>query len=435
MKKIFFLMVIAFFINNLNSQVISTITVQPKSDEIIKMSNERDLLKAQYDAMIQKEKNKLISIESLYNSTSLENRLFVEKINKELSDISAQLQKISIENKLADEKQKKELSVLSLQLARLKMLNDIETEKQKQEKFVMENEKAKMDFEIKKLAYQTEKAKYEVFLKQSEADKLKAEIDIKNNRDEINKQINKDIKYSTDVFRNGALTISDRRIPLNGVITMNTADYIVNRINYFNNISTAPIFIVIDRSPGGSVMAGYKILKAMDASVSPVYVVVKSFAASMAATITTLAKKSFVYPNAIILHHQMSTMTFGNMTQLKEQLEISKKWEKRLMGPIAKKIGMDMEEFRKKMYENNSDGDWEEFGDSAVNLKWADSVADNIVEEGIVKDPDYFTDKRFVTYSEEKIDEKGKKYVELPRLDPFDFYFLYNPDSYYKYNY
>jgi ATP-dependent Clp protease protease subunit len=435
MKKIFFLMVIGFFINNLNSQVISTTAVQSKSDEIIKMSNERDLLKAQYDAMIQKEKNKLISIESLYNSTSLENRLFVEKINKELSDISAQLQKISIENKLADEKQKKGLSELSLQLARLKMLNDIETEKQKQEKFAMENEKAKMDFEIKKLGYQTEKAKYEVFLKQSEADKLKAEIDIRNNRDEINKQINKDIKYSTDVFKNGVLTVSDRRIPLNGVITMSTADYIVNRINYFNNISTAPIFIVIDRSPGGSVMAGYKILKAMDASASPVYVVVKSFAASMAATITTLAKKSFVYPNAIILHHQMSTMTFGNMTQLKEQLEISKKWEKRLMGPIAKKIGMDMEEFRKKMYENNSDGDWEEFGDSAVNLKWADSVADNIVEEGIVKDPDYFTDKRFVTYSEEKIDEKGKKYVELPRLDPFDFYFLYNPDSYYKYNY
>ncbi|NLH38650.1 MAG: peptidase S14 [Elusimicrobia bacterium] len=435
MKKIFFLMVIGFFINNLNSQVISTTAVQSKSDEIIKMSNERDLLKAQYDAMIQKEKNKLIDIESLYNSTSLENRLFVEKINKELSDISAQLQKISIENKLADEKQKKGLSELSLQLARLKMLNDIETEKQKQEKFAMENEKAKMDFEIKKLGYQTEKAKYEVFLKQSEADKLKAEIDIRNNRDEINKQINKDIKYSTDVFKNGVLTVSDRRIPLNGVITMSTADYIVNRINYFNNISTAPIFIVIDRSPGGSVMAGYKILKAMDASASPVYVVVKSFAASMAATITTLAKKSFVYPNAIILHHQMSTMTFGNMTQLKEQLEISKKWEKRLMGPIAKKIGMDMEEFRKKMYENNSDGDWEEFGDSAVNLKWADSVADNIVEEGIVKDPDYFTDKRFVTYSEEKIDEKGKKYVELPRLDPFDFYFLYNPDSYYKYNY
>ena len=36
---------------------------------------------------------------------------------------------------------------------------------------------------------------------------------------------------------------------------------------------------------------------------------------------------------------------------------------------------------------------------------------------------------------EEKLDEKGKKYLELPRLDPFDFYFLYNPDSYYKYNY
>ena len=53
-------------------------------------------------------------------------------------------------------------------------------------------------------------------------------------------------------------------------------------------------------------MAGYKILKAMEGSAAPVYVVVKSFAASMAANIATQSKKSFAYPNAIILHHQIS---------------------------------------------------------------------------------------------------------------------------------
>jgi len=32
----------------------------------------------------------------------------------------------------------------------------------------------------------------------------------------------------------------------------------------------------------------------------------------------------------------------------------------------------------------------------------------------------------------EKTDEKGARYMSLPRLEPFDFYFIYNPDRYYR---
>ncbi len=418
------------------AQNVSTKTVATEKDEKIeKINKEKEALKNEYELLIQKEKTKVAEIEAQYNTISLENKLYAEKMNKQLQNLKAELEKISTENKINDEKNKQILSTISFELTKLKTQNDIEMEKQRVKKMKIEEEKAMIDYEIKKMDFEKEKIKYQIFLKTAEADKLKAELDLKDKKDEIKRRADKEIIYSNEIFKNGTLKISDRRIPLNGVITMDTADYIVKRINYFNNISTAPIFIVIDRSPGGSVMAGYKILKAMEASDSPVYVVVKSYAASMAATITTLAKKSFVYPNALILHHQMSTMHWGNMTQLKEQLEMAKKWEKRLMGPIAKKIGMDIETFRKKMYENNSDGDWEEFGDDAVKLKWADTTVENIVEEGIIKDPDYYSDKKFSATVEEKVDEKGKKYVELPRLDPFDFYFIYNPDNYYRYNY
>ena len=33
----------------------------------------------------------------------------------------------------------------------------------------------------------------------------------------------------------------------------------------------------------------------------------------------------------------------------------------------------------------------------------------------------------------EKTDDKGRAYVQLPRLKPFDLYFIYNPDGYYRY--
>ena len=33
----------------------------------------------------------------------------------------------------------------------------------------------------------------------------------------------------------------------------------------------------------------------------------------------------------------------------------------------------------------------------------------------------------------EKTDEKGRPYVNLPRLSPLDAYYLYNPDNYFRY--
>jgi ATP-dependent Clp protease protease subunit len=136
------------------------------------------------------------------------------------------------------------------------------------------------------------------------------------------------------------------------------------------------------------------------------------------------------------MHHQMSTVNWGNMTQIKEQYEKAKEWERRVMAPVAKKMGISTEAFRKKTYENSSDGDWEEFADKAVALKWVDHIVDTIEETGFVKNPDYAPaapgSKTAVPALEEKTDESGGRYVKLPRLEPFDFYFLYNPDKYYR---
>ena len=69
------------------------------------------------------------------------------------------------------------------------------------------------------------------------------------------------------------------------------SDFVCSRIAFYNAIdSEAPIFIVIDRSPGGSVMSGYMMLQAMETSKAPVYVVVKGYAASMAAIRASMSR-------------------------------------------------------------------------------------------------------------------------------------------------
>ena len=235
----------------------------------------------------------------------------------------------------------------------------------------------------------------------------------------------------------GTLVISDRRIPLNGAVTTELADFVTTRIQYWNNKDRElPIFIVIDSSPGGSVMAGYRILKSMESSDAPVHVVVKSFAASMAAAICTLAEHSYAYPNAVLLHHQISNTIMGarlNLTEQREFYQRTTRWWDRFGAPLAEKMGITADEFIELMYKNASSGDWVEFADEAKKLKWVNHVVESIEETAILQDPDTADSNATARFRlEEKIDADGNPFVWLPRIDPVDVWFIHNPDGYYR---
>ena len=236
--------------------------------------------------------------------------------------------------------------------------------------------------------------------------------------------------YPKDPLIDGVLHISDRRIPFNGAVNDALARSVCDRIAFFNAQDTeAPIFIVIDRSPGGSVMSGYMILQAMETSKAPVYVVVKGYAASMAAIITTLAKRSFVYPNTIVLHHQASTGLSGNITQLQEQLKWSKVWCERIFVKVAARIGTTVDDFVAQMYKGVSTGDWKVLGDEAGRRKWVTDVVDRMSEDGMIvaaavptvvpePNPDGFNAAK---------GQDGRVRQSLPPLGPCDIWWMYDP--------
>lgn len=268
---------------------------------------------------------------------------------------------------------------------------------------------------------------------------LQSQITLKEKKKEWNDWIDREPEYLENPMKeldHGEieLVLSDRIIELSGAITYYTSEYVTDRIHYYNNQSDSPIFLIIDHSPGGSVMAGYRILKAMDSSQADVYVIVKSFAASMAATITTLAKHSFAYPNAIILHHQIWSRSAGNLRQHEEQLVDLKEWWRRLAEPLAQKLNLTTNQWRTMMYEKNSDGDWREFGDEAVKLGWVDYVVHRLRKTGKDRHPDK-TQPLFCFFCQtngchEKHNQSHERY--LPCLRPLDYYWVYNPDNYYQ---
>lgn len=356
-------------------------------------------------------------------------------------------------NKLASETLIQETSALRAEISKLKLERELITEKlalesaKRQE--AVKDAVAKSETEIAKLTREaeisrirSEKIAADLKAVQSEAalelTRLQSEIQTIETRDKRESFADSDPQYLKNPLReDGVLVISDRRIPLNGMIVGATADFVTSRIDFWNNRDRElPIFIVIDDCPGGSVMAGYRILKAMDASDAPIHVVVKSFAASMAACITTLAEESYAYPNALILHHQISSqIAFArlNLTQQKEFFQESTRWWDRLAAPVAKKMGITTDEFIEKMYARSTSGDWSEFGDKAKELKWVNHIVEGIVESSITLNPD--VEKAAAVKKEalvEEIDQDGKVFSYLPRLNPKDVYFLYNPDGYYR---
>ncbi len=283
---------------------------------------------------------------------------------------------------------------------------------------------AELDSKIKQLTAEIEMSKIALESARAEA--------LENNRGVALEEQ----KYLKEPFVDGTLYISDRRIDFNGPVTDSLAVFVTEQILLLNNKSTEfPIFIVIDSSPGGSVFAGYQILKAIESSKAPVIVVVKNYAASMAAIVTTSAPRSFCYENSIILHHQASSDVAGNMTSMKEQYDSIKDWVERIFSPVLKKVGKTQEEFVKEMYEHFSTGDWMAFGKDAHKMRWVDEIAEKIVETSVVKRGKIVKEDFGVAFnidSDEKIDSSGNAYVELPKLQSGDAWRLFDPENRYR---
>lgn len=194
------------------------------------------------------------------------------------------------------------------------------------------------------------------------------------------------VERPLEPFKDGVLRISDRRIEFNGRVDQALADRVCAEIAFHNNQDpAAPIFLVIDNSPGGSVMAGYQVLRAMETSRAPVHVVVKSSAASMAAVIATLAERSYCFPGTILMHHQPSFGLQGNLRQLREQFDWSKVWCDRINRQVAAKVGLSLDEFVRRMYAATVTGDWRVKGDEAVRLRWVGALVERIQEDGVTE--------------------------------------------------
>lgn len=346
------------------------------------------------------------------NELEAENAFNKARLEKQFSSITSEIEKLRLERERKhlrkeveeeNEREEHDKAIRLLSMEKERLVAEMELAQAKFAKKMKED-----SIQIAELETKTQLEKGNTQLLQEKSNRLQAEISALKTEAERAKHIQNKPVYLKDPLRkqDNILVLSDRCIALSCEIMPWTANRVVDQIQYFNNKdSNSPIFIVIGSSPGGSIEAGYNILQAMDASKAPVYVVLKESAASMAALIVTLATKSYAYPNATIIHHPPSFADFYlnvNLRELKEAYErLDKSWE-RLGGRVAKKMGISLKEFNKKLYEKSMHGNWGEYADGAKKLKWVDYVINGIENTAINTLPDsadYTSKKYYNNYS------------------------------------
>ncbi len=375
----------------------------------------------------------------LQSELETENALNRARLEKQLSAIIAEIEKLRLQKErqrldkeIEDENTRKEhdKAMLLLNMEKEKLTIELDLV---QARFMQQM--GKYNVQLTELEKKIQLEKGQTQLMQETTNRLQAEIEALKTQQTRDNHIQKKPIYLKDplVKQTNTLVLSDRCIRLNGRITPWKANYIVDQINYFNNKNSVhPIFLIIGNSPGGYVNAGWNILQAIEHSKAPVYVVVKTYAASMAAFIATLANKSYAYPNAVILHHQPWSWTCGNVRATKEHYESLNLIWKRLGGRVAKKMGISLTTFEKKLYQKSIYGDWEEYGDKAKKLKWIDHVITGIQDSAVSMLPNSadYTFEKFIEeyyYSSDKVKalEEEKYYSALA---PYEFDYSYRPE-------
>jgi hypothetical protein len=69
-----------------------------------------------------------------------------------------------------------------------------------------------------------------------EARKQAAQLQKRDGADKLRELVDAPMVYADEPLQDGVLTITDRRIDLDGPIVSGTADYVCDRIDYFNNL-------------------------------------------------------------------------------------------------------------------------------------------------------------------------------------------------------
>lgn len=134
-------------------------------------------------------------------------------------------------------------------------------------------------------------------------------------------------------------------VVLDTEVFADSVDAVIGQLEALRLKGSKKAYLVIT-SPGGSVVAGAKLISYMDASPMEVDTVCEVICASMAAHIHQAGKQRYMVDRSILMFHPASGGTQGTIEQMLSQLTMFKGFVDRFDANAARRSGTDFAKFK-----------------------------------------------------------------------------------------
>lgn len=116
--------------------------------------------------------------------------------------------------------------------------------------------------------------------------------------------VKKEDKFTEDFYYR--VMNKERLLLFYDIVNPCSADMVITKIKAMNILdSKKPIYLEMN-SPGGDVSCGFSVINAIEQSKAPVYTIISGQCCSMAALISVVGRKRFIYYNSYWMQHPLS---------------------------------------------------------------------------------------------------------------------------------
>lgn len=175
-------------------------------------------------------------------------------------------------------------------------------------------------------------------------------------------------EHSEHVSRQRLIKLTSENMAiLKGRVESSTIDIAVRDLV---NTQTDDIYLYID-SPGGSVIAGSDLIETLEMLKMKGKTVhcIADMAASMGFAILQSCEDRLVRENSLLMQHQMSVMTHGELEKVKSKMNLYDQLHASHVQRESKRLGLTVEEYEKKVM-----NEWYIYGAQALTCNAADDV-------------------------------------------------------------
>lgn len=135
-----------------------------------------------------------------------------------------------------------------------------------------------------------------------------------------------------------------RTILIEGAITDNNVGPVVEFLVQLEQTSE-PIYVIIN-SPGGSVLAGEKIISAMESAKGPVFTICDGLCASMASLILEYGSQRYATNRSIVMLHDAAMRAEGNLARMNREIALMQRKVDKADEYICYRSKIDCKQFR-----------------------------------------------------------------------------------------